>query len=85
MAKHPSAGMFPFGGPKSAKGTIARGVQGTNGRSKPMHTVAAPSKNSKPVAVKIAEHGTKRPSLAKGPGSRAGNDKVSKPQRVRPL
>ena len=85
MAKRPTSGMFPFGGPKTAKGNVARGVQGVNGRSKPMHTVAAPSKSSKPVAVKIAEHGTKRPSLAKGPGGRAGNDAVSKPQRVRPL
>lgn len=78
-------GMYPFSSPKSANGTAGRKVQGNNGHSKPMHTVAAPSKNSKPVAVKIAERGTKRPSLAKGPGSRAGTDAVSKPQRVRPL
>lgn len=78
-------GMYPFSSPKSANGNIARGVQGTNGRSKPMNKVAAPSKNSKPVAVKIAEHGTKRPPLSKGPGSRAGTDAVSKPQRARPL
>ena len=84
MAK-PSSGMFPFGGPKAAAGTAGRKVQGHNGHSKPMNKVAAPGRNSKPVAVKIAEHGTKRPSVSKGPGGRAGNDAVSKPQRVRPL
>lgn len=87
MAKHPSSGMYPFSGPKDAgsKGSIARGVQGNNGRSKPMNKVAAPSKGATPVAVKIMERGTKRPSLAKGPGVRAGTDKTSKPQRVRPI
>ena len=87
MAK-PSSGMFPFSSPKTASGTAGRNVQGTNGRSKPMNKVAAPSKAAPTVAMKIAEHGTKRPSLKKGPAnlsSRAGNDKVSKPQRARPI
>ena len=78
-------GMFPFGGPKSANGDAGRKVQGTNGHSKGMNKVAAPSRGATPVAVKNLETGTKRPSLAKGPGSRAGTDKVSKPQRARPL
>lgn len=80
----PKKGLYPFSSPKSAK-SVARNVQGHNGHSKPMHTVAAPGKNSTPVAVKLLDTGKKRPAVAKGPGVRAGTDAVSKPQRVRPL
>lgn len=47
-------GMYPFGGPKSANGDTARKVQGTNGKSKGMNKVAAPSKNGATVAMKLA-------------------------------
>jgi len=87
MAKHPSSGMYPFSSPKEvgSKGKIARNVQGTNGRSKPMNSVAAPSKGAKPMAVKIAETHAKSSPVKRGPGVRAGTDAVSKPSRVRPL
>jgi hypothetical protein len=86
MAKNPSSGMYPFGGPKDvgSKGNIARGVQGTNGRSKPMNKVAAPSKSAPSIAVKLLDTGKTRPAM-KSAGTRAGNDKPSKPQRVRPI
>jgi hypothetical protein len=47
-------GMYPFGNPKTANGDIARKVQGTNGKSKPMNKVAAPSKSAPTVAMKLA-------------------------------
>ena len=47
-------GMYPFSSPKTANGDTARKVQGTNGKSKPMNKVAAPSKNGATVAMKLA-------------------------------
>jgi hypothetical protein len=46
--------MYPFSSPKSANGDTARKVQGANGKSKPMNKVAAPSRNSATVAMKLA-------------------------------
>lgn len=57
-------GMYPFGGPKSANGDTARKVQGTNDNSKGMNKVAAPSKSSPTVAMKLAKNSTK-PSRAR--------------------
>jgi len=80
-------GMYPFGGPKmSGTPGKARNVQGTSGHAKSMNKVATPSRNTTNVAVKLAASDTKAPRVVRAPAAnRAGNDKVSKPQRARPL
>jgi len=59
MAKKPSSGMYPFSSPKTANGDVARKVQGTNGKSKPMNKVAAPGRNSETMAMKLAKNSSK--------------------------
>lgn len=61
MSKKPSSGMYPFSSPKAANGDVARKVQGTNGKSKPMNKVAAPSKNGPTIAMKLAKPSRARP------------------------
>ena len=60
----PKKGMYPFSSPKSANGNIARKVQGTSGNAKPMNKVAAPSKSSPTVAMRLAKNSSK-PSRAR--------------------